>query len=133
MLVRYPDTAYAAHGNYGIQYSLQLPLHNHTGSHQTVSVSLQTPIKENNLLKQGLRFFTTTAPQVFFRGTVRVRYTDDQGHPQTQFTHLVQKRGQPGEPLVLLNMPPGHRRLVEVDLIYPPDATPPQVLTVSTQ
>ncbi|CEJ43141.1 Uncharacterized protein apha_00650 [Umezakia ovalisporum] len=133
MLVRYPDTAYAAHGNYGIQYSLQLPLHNHTGSHQTVSVSLQTPIKENNLLKQGLRFFTTTAPQVFFRGTVRVRYTDDQGHPQTQFTHLVQKRGQPGEPLVLLNMPPGHRRLVEVDLIYPPDTTPPQVLTVSTQ
>ena len=133
MLVRYPDTAYAAHGNYGIQYSLQLPLYNNTDSSQKVSVALQTPIKENNLLKQGLRFLTKTAPQIFFRGTVRVRYKDDQGHPQTQFTHLVQRRGQAGEPLILLNMPPGDRRLVKVDLIYPPDATPPQVLTISTQ
>ena len=133
MLVRYPDTAYRAHGNYGIQYSLHFPLHNNTENHQTVTVSLQTPIKEENLLKQGLRFFTTTAPQVFFRGSVRLRYTDDRGHAKTQFTHLVQRRGQPGEPLILLNMPPGDRRLVEVDLIYPPDATPPQVLTISTQ
>ncbi|YAF97222.1 MAG: DUF3370 domain-containing protein [Nodularia sp. CChRGM 3473] len=133
MLVRYPDTAYRAHGNYGIQYSIKLPLHNTTQSSQQVSVSVQTPIKEDNLVKQGLRFFTTTAPQVFFRGSVRVRYRDDQGHAKTQFTHLVQRRGQPGEPLVLLNMQPGDRRLVEVDFIYPPDATPPQVLTVSTQ
>ena len=133
MLVRYPDTAYRAHGNYGIQYSLHFPLHNNTENTQTVAVSLQTPIKEENLLKQGLRFFTTTAPQVFFRGSVRLRYTDDRGHAKTQFTHLVQRRGQPGEPLILLNMPPGDRRLVEVDLIYPPDATPPQVLTISTQ
>ncbi|MBW4557998.1 MAG: DUF3370 domain-containing protein [Trichormus sp. ATA11-4-KO1] len=133
MLVRYPDTAYRAHGNYGIQYSIKLPLHNTTQNAQKVSVSVQTPIKEDNLVKQGLRFFTTTAPQVFFRGSVRVRYKDDQGHAKTQFTHLVQRRGQPGEPLVLLNMQPGDRRLVEVDFIYPPDATPPQVLTVSTQ
>jgi hypothetical protein len=133
MLVRYPDTAYMAHGNYGIQYSLQLPLHNNTGNQQRVSVAVQTPIKEDNLSKQGLRFFTNTAPQVFFRGSVRVRYTDDQGNPRTQFTHLVQRRGQPGEPLVLLNIPAGDRRLVEVDFIYPPDATPPQVLTVATE
>lgn len=133
MLVRYPDTAYMAHGNYGIQYSMQLPLHNNTENTQSVSVSVQTPMKEDNLVKQGLRFLTTTAPQVFFRGSVRVRYTDDQGRPRTQFTHLVQRRGQPGEPLVLLNIPAGDRRLVEVDFIYPPDATPPQVLTVSTQ
>ncbi|MCG6135906.1 MAG: DUF3370 domain-containing protein [Nostoc sp. LLA-1] len=133
MLVRYPDTAYRAHGNYGIQYSIKLPLHNTTQNAQKVSVSVQTPIKEDNLTKQGLRFFTTTAPQVFFRGSVRVRYRDDQGRPQTQLTHLVQRRGQQGEPLVLLNMKPGDRRLVEVDFIYPPDATPPQVLTVSTQ
>lgn len=133
MLLRYPDTAYRAHGNYGIQYSLHLPLRNNTPNTQTVAVSLQTPIKEENLLKQGLRFFTTTAPQVFFRGSVRLRYTDDRGNARTQFTHLVQRRGQPGEPLVLLNMPPGDHRLLEVDLIYPPDATPPQVLTISTQ
>lgn len=133
MLVRYPDTAYRAHGNYGIQYSLKLPLYNNTQSPQTVSLSIQTPLKEDQLVKPGLRFFTTPARQVFFRGTVRVRYNDDQGKPQTQFVHLVQKRGQPGESLTLLNMPAGDRRLVEVDFIYPPDATPPQVLTVTTQ
>ena len=133
MLVRYPDTAYRAHGNYGIQYNLKLPLYNNTQSPQTVSVSIQTPLKEDQLVKPGLRFFSTPARQVFFRGTVRVRYRNDQNQPQTQFVHLVQKRGQPGEPLVLLKMKGGDRSLVEVDFLYPPDATPPQVLTVSTQ
>ncbi|HYX17547.1 MAG TPA: DUF3370 domain-containing protein [Nostoc sp.] len=133
MLVRYPDTAYRAHGNYGIQYNLKLPLYNNTQSPQTVSVSIQTPLKEDQLVKPGLRFFSTPARQVFFRGTVRVRYRNGQNQPQTQFVHLVQKRGQPGEPLVLLKMKAGDRSLVEVDFLYPPDATPPQVLTVSTQ
>lgn len=133
MLVRYPDTAYRAHGNYGIQYNLKLPLYNNTQSPQTVSVSIQTPLKEDQLGKPGLRFLSTPASQVFFRGTVRVRYKNEQNQPQTQFVHLVQKRGQPGEPLVLLNMKAGDRSLVEVDFLYPPDATPPQVLTVSTQ
>ncbi|MBE8987527.1 DUF3370 domain-containing protein [Nostoc sp. LEGE 12450] len=133
MLVRYPDTAYRAHGNYGIQYNLKLPLYNNTQSPQTVSVSIQTPLKENQLVKPGLRFLSTPAREVFFRGTVRVRYKDEQNQPQTQFVHLVQKRGQPGEPLVSLNMKAGDRSLVEVDFLYPPDATPPQVLTVSTQ
>lgn len=133
MLVRYRDTAYRAHGNYGIQYNLKLPLYNNTQSPQIVSVSIQTPLKEDQLGKLGLRFLSTPAPQVFFRGTVRVRYKDDQGQPKTEFVHLVQRRGQPGEPLVLLKMKPGDRSLVEVDFLYPPDATPPQVLTVSTQ
>ncbi|MEA5618697.1 DUF3370 domain-containing protein [Cronbergia sp. UHCC 0137] len=132
MLVRYPDTAYRAHGNYGIEYSLRLPLYNNTQSRQTVSISVQTPIKEDQLSKSGLRFFTTPQRQVFFRGTVRVRYQDDQGLPQTKFVHLVQKRGQPGEPLVLLNLKEGDRSIVQVDFLYPPDASPPQVLTVST-
>ncbi|MEH2091866.1 DUF3370 domain-containing protein [Nostoc sp.] len=133
MLVRYPDTAYRAHGNYGIQYNLKLPLYNNTQSSQTVSVSIQTPLKENELVKPGLRFLSTPAREVFFRGTVRVRYKDEQNQPQTEFVHLVQKRGQSGEPLVSLNMKAGDRSLVEVDFLYPPDATPPQVLTVSTQ
>ncbi len=133
MLVRYPDTAYRAHGNYGIQYSLKLPLYNNTQSPQTVSVSIQTPLKEDRLVKPGLRFLSTPARQVFFRGTVRIRYQDEQNQPKTEFVHLVQKRGQPGEPLVSLNMKAGDRSLVEVDFLYPPDATPPQVLTVSTQ
>lgn len=132
MLVRYPDTAYRAHGNYGIQYSLNLPLHNNTTGSQTVSLSLQTPIKEDQLTLGGLRFLEPPAAQVFFRGTVRVKYNDDQGLLQTRYVHLVQKRGQQGEPLVMLNMKESDRRLVQIDFLYPPDATPPQVLTIKT-
>jgi hypothetical protein len=130
LLVRYPDTAYQAHGNYGIEYNLSLPLYNNTNRPQTVSVSLQTPLKEDELTQGGLRFLIPPATQNFFRGTVRLRYSDDRGLPQTRYVHLVQKRGQAGEPLILLNMPPGDRRLVQVNFLYPPDATPPQVLTI---
>ncbi|MBD2099610.1 DUF3370 domain-containing protein [Leptolyngbya sp. FACHB-261] len=132
MLVRYPDTAYRAHGNYGVQYNLTLPLHNTTNQTQRVALAIQTPIKEDKLTKQGLRFFEPPDRQVFFRGTVRVRYSDDQGQPQTRYVHIVQRRGEEGQPLVVLNMPAGDRRLLEVDFIYPPDSTPPQVLTVQT-
>ncbi|KYC43403.1 hypothetical protein WA1_11225 [Scytonema hofmannii PCC 7110] len=132
MLVRYPDTAYRAHGNYGVEYSLTLPLYNNTQNQQTVTVSMQTPIKEDKLTKSGLRFFNSSVQPVFFRGSVRVRYQDDAGLPQTQYVHLVQRRGQLGEPLVVLNMKGGEKRLVEVDFLYPPDATPPQVLTVTS-
>ena len=132
LLARYPDTAYSAHGNYGIQYNLNLPLRNNTNTAQTVTVSLQTPIKEDRLSKNGLRFLLPPASQVFFRGTVKVAYNDDQGLPQTRYIHLVQKRGDRSAPLVRLTMKPRDIRLVQVNFVYPPDATPPQVLTIAT-
>ena len=131
MLVRYPDTAYLANGNYGVQYSLTLPLVNPTNDTQTVALTIQTPLKEDQS-QQGLRFLEPPAKQVFFRGTVQIRYNDDAGLPRTRYVHLVQQRGQQGEPLVTLKMPPLNQRLVQVDFLYPPDATPPQVLTVKT-
>jgi len=132
LLVRYPGTAYEAHGNYGVEYNLTLPLFNSTSVPQTVDVLFQTPIKEDKLSKPGLRFRQPPYPLVSFRGTIRIRYNDDYGLPQTKYWHLVQRQGQMGEPLAQLIMPPGTRRLVQVDFLYPPDATPPQVLTVRT-
>ncbi|MFN6218541.1 MAG: DUF3370 family protein, partial [Aphanizomenon sp.] len=46
---------------------------------------------------------------------------------------LVQRRGEMGQPLVVLNIKPENTSLVQLDFLYPPDASPPQVLTVSTQ
>jgi len=132
LLVRYPGTAYEAHGNYGVEYNLTLPLLNNTGMVQTVNVLVQTPIKEDKLSKLGLHFRQPPYPSVFFWGTVRIRYNDDNGFPKTKYWHLIQRRGQMGEPLAQLKMPPGTRRLVQVDFLYPPDSTPPQVLTVQT-
>ncbi|MGF1603868.1 MAG: DUF3370 domain-containing protein [Thermosynechococcaceae cyanobacterium] len=132
MIVRYPDTAYAAHGNYGIQYSLSLPLYNPTNQPKTVTVALQTAVKNDD--KTGnLQFYDQPPERVFFRGTVRVRYQDDQKNPRTRYVHLVQFRGQRGEPLTTMTLAPQSSRLVQVDFLYPPDATPPQVLTVETR
>ncbi len=134
MVARYPDTAYEAHGNYAVEYRLTLPLFNATGDRQRVAILLETPIKEEQpKLSGSLRFFDPLPRQVFFRGTVRLRYKDDQGLPRTRYVHLVQRRGQRGMPLIELNMPPGDRRLVQFDFLYPPDATPPQVMTVMSQ
>jgi hypothetical protein len=131
MVVRYPDTAYQAHGNYSVEYNLTLPLRNTTEQTQQVAIAIETPLKFNQPAAN-LRFLEPPAKQVFFRGTVRLRYTDDQGLPRTRYVHLVQRRGQQGEPLVLLTMQPGDRRLVQVDLLYPADSTPPQILTIKT-
>ena len=129
--VRYPDTAYSAHGNYGVQYNLTLPLHNSTKDPQTVILSFQNPIKYDKPVG-GLQFFEPLPDDVFFRGSVRARFRDDQGLSQTRYVHLVMRRGERGKPLVTLKMPPNDRRVVQFDFLYPADATPPQVLTVTT-
>jgi len=131
LLARYPDTAYQAHGNYGIQYSLTLPLHNPNKQPQTVTLAIQTPLKGDRN-KGGLLFFNPPENRVFFRGPVRIQYTDDSGNTQTRYVHVTQFRGQRGEPLLTLTLPGNARRMVQVDLLYPPDSTPPQVLTVQT-
>lgn len=131
MLTRYPDTAYRSHGNYGIKYDLSLPLYNPTDEFQTVAVLLQTPL-QNESLQDELAFLNPPPDRVFFRGTVKLQYRDDWTIPQTRYFHIVQRQGQQGEPLIRLRIPPGDRRLVRVEFIYPPDATPPQVLTVET-
>ncbi len=132
MLVRYPDTAYEAHGNYGIEYNLNLPLHNNTNKTQTVGITLETPLKEDKLSKGNLRFRKPSLDFPFFRGTVRVKYTNDQGKQLTRYIHLWHRTAQIIEPLVKITMPANSRRQVQVDLIYPPDSTPPHVLTVKT-
>lgn len=132
MLARYPDTAYEAHGNYGVLYNLSIPLVNSTKEARTVTLTFATPLKEDKLSQKGLRFRQPSLDFPFFRGTVRLRYTGDNGKSQTRYVHLWHRVGQVLDPLLSLKMQPASRRLVQLELIYPPDSTPPQVLTVST-
>ncbi|MDZ8105861.1 MAG: DUF3370 family protein [Nostoc sp. DedQUE12a] len=132
MLRRYPDTAYFAHSNYGVEYNLTLPLRNITNQTQVINVSIQTPLKDEGGIDR-LLFLKPNIEQIFFRGTVRVSYIDDNGVEKTRYVHLVQRRGQMGEPLVTLKMLAGEQRQVQIDFLYPPDSTPPQVLTIKTQ
>ncbi len=130
--VRYPDTAFAAHGNYTTYYRLTMPLANKTGADQAVVIKMQTPLKDD-LNADKLRFNVTSSNQVAFRGTVRVAYPQaDSNEPAVRQIHVVQRKGEQGKPLVTINIPAGSQKLVEVDLVYPPDATPPQVFTLES-
>ena len=131
MATRYPDTAYRAHGNYGIHYNLSLPLYNDTNDLQRVAIKFETPI-QNESQQDGLTFLNPPDDRIFFRGTILLRYLDSWNIPQARYFHLVQKRGHEGKPLIELRMNPGDRRLTKMEFLYPPDATPPQVLTVET-
>ncbi|OCR02451.1 hypothetical protein BCD67_00735 [Oscillatoriales cyanobacterium USR001] len=132
LLVRYPDTAYEAHGNYGVHYDLTLPLHNTSDRTKAIAITLETPLKDDKLTKGGLRFRQPPLDFPYFRGTIRLRYKDDSGQNLTRYVHLWHRVGQILEPTIKLKLVAGEKRLVRVDFIYPPDSTPPQVLTLRT-
>ncbi|MGD1867220.1 MAG: DUF3370 domain-containing protein [Phormidesmis sp.] len=131
IVARYGDTAYRGNGNYGVEYNLALPLVNDTDSPKRVSLSVQTPL-QNDGLANALQFYAAPEPRVFFRGTVLVLYKEDDGRSRAAYTYLVQNRGEQGEPIVEVTLAPGEQRDMTVQFLYPPDATPPQVLTIST-
>lgn len=127
----YPGTAWAAHGNYGVAYDLSLPLRNDTARPVQLALALESPLKSDQPLG-GLRFNATPARAVMFRGTVEASGLDTEtGAPggRRRF-HLVLRAGQEGPPLGTISLRPGQERQVRVRLIYPADATPPQVLSL---
>ena len=127
----YPRTAWAAHGNYGVEYDLTLPLVNDGRSRSGVQVAFESPLK-GDAAQGGLRFLPTPGPGVTFRGTVEVSGLDGpDGRAQGRRSfHVVLRSGQSGPVLGTVTLDPGAKRDVRVRLIYPADATPPQVLTL---
>ena len=99
----YPATAWAAHGNYGVAYHLTLPLVNDTPEPVTLQLALESPQEREP--QPGVVQLVEPSPNtpVRFRGPVVVQGLD----------------GLPGE-----------ERTVVVRLVYPADATPPQVLSL---
>lgn len=127
----YPGTAWAAHGNYGVEYDISIPLRNDTGQPQQLQLALENPLKTDQALG-GLRFNSQPAQSVMFRGTVEVSGLDGEGgRPRgRQGFHLVLRAGQQGPALGTVSLAPGQSRDLRVRLIYPADATPPQVLSL---
>jgi hypothetical protein len=127
----YPGTAWAAHGNYGVEYDLTIPLRNTGSSPVQLQLALESPIKGDQP-QGGLRFNTTPAKAVMFRGPVEVSGLDGPGGRPSRRRrfHLVQRAGDPGPALGTVTLAPGAQRSLRVRLIYPADATPPQVLSL---
>ena len=126
-----PGTAWAAHGNYGVEYDITLPLVNNTSRRRSVVLALESPIKSGSDEKH-LLFNEPPNRSVMFRGPVEVRGLDgSKGGPTgRRIQHLVLRQGLQGPELGRVTLDPGEGRRVRVRLIYPADATPPQVLSV---
>ena len=131
LVVRYADTALQAHGNYGVLYTLNFPLYNPTPLTQRVQLHIHTPFKHNETQKP-LFFRMQPMGTVFFRGTVRVIQQNSLGLEESKYFHLHQREGEYGAPLMTLEIPPSRYRNVRLEFRYPPDATPPQIISVKT-
>lgn len=124
LLVSYADTAFLANGNYGITYKIDLPLHNPLQETVNVQILFKTPLKSD---EAKLEFYEEPPSRAHFRGTVKVT-----AEGKTNYWHLVQKQGFDGSKLAELLMPAGSRKKVSIEFIYPPDATPPHVISILT-
>lgn len=128
MVRRYPDTAYQAHGNYGVTYSLKVPLDNPDAAPRAYTFTLSHPSRV-----EGDRTSVYLDPPnrpVTFRGPVKLEWHDARGLPEIHYTHLVLRHGQQLPPFQTVEVPPGARYDVTVTISYPADATPPQLLTI---
>ncbi|MEB3330550.1 MAG: DUF3370 family protein [Candidatus Sericytochromatia bacterium] len=118
---RYGDTAYAAHGNYGVTYELELPLRNDSAQAREVRLYFDSPGKPLPHLSR------------VFRGAIAIDVVDAAGRVKTEYVHVSQKAGELGTaPLTTLKLPPGAQRAVRVRLVYPANSTPPHALRVET-
>ena len=134
----YPGTAWAAHGNYGVEYDLSIPLRNDTTKPVALQLALESPLK-GDAASGGLRFksiggSTSGSRPVMFRGTVEVTGLDGASAGSRpvgrRSFHLVQRAGEPSPAFGTISLAPGASRQLQVRLIYPADATPPQVLSL---
>ncbi|MNR87414.1 hypothetical protein D3C72_182810 [compost metagenome] len=130
MLRRYPKTAYQAHGNYGVTYRLRLPLSNPEVLPRRYALSLSHPVSATG---RTVTYLEPPKPPVTFRGTVRLDWKDERGMDVTRLTHVTLQQGQRLPPFEVIEVPPQSRREVLLQLIYPADATPPQLLTIARE
>jgi hypothetical protein len=133
LIKRYPNSAYAAHGNYCVHYQVDLKLNNKDKQMRRVDIALSTPLKYDQG-EEGLTFYKEQATAVFFRGVIKVtqslsdKFDDGTSH----YYHLVEHRGERVAPFTQVDIAPDDKKFVRVELYYTPDATPPQVLTVDS-
>jgi len=128
MVVRNRGTAYQAHGNYGIKYDLTFPLKNTSDRDLKVSLTMETPVKTDEK-KDTVTFISPTPKNVWYRGTIKV---STGGSKNTHYVHIVEHRAETLKPIFTQVVKKGDTCKLRVELLYPPDCTPPQLLTLST-
>jgi hypothetical protein len=121
MLLRYPTSAVRSHANYGVEYSLEVPLHNGSDRPQKVQFLMDSPTAGNAVFLRA------------FRGLAAFDETDPSGQVRTNYVQVSQEPRERGStPLHEVIVPPGSSRHLRVRLVYPADATPPQLLRIAS-
>jgi Protein of unknown function (DUF3370) len=134
LVKRYENSAYAAHGNYCVHYSVDLKLVNKCKRMRYVDLALSSPLKTDKPEKS-LTYFKEQDRRVFFRGVIKVIEAESKnkiGKGAAHYYHLVGHRGEKLPPFSRLEMEPGATKFVRIELYYTPDATPPQMLTIDS-
>ena len=126
MIVRYHDTAYEAHGNYGVTYKIAMPLHNPFNKIMNVQILFQSSLKSEDH-KEQMCFYETPPAKAFFRGSV---YLSD--GTKGNYWHLVEHQGSEGTKLAEISLPAGAKQDYYFEFLYPADSTPPQELCIKT-
>lgn len=133
MVARYAGTAYQAHGNYGVTYQLRVPLDNRTDTLRTFTLGLSHPARVVGERPASAAVYVDPPDRpVMFRGPVEIEWFDEAGRHQERYVHVVLRHGEALPPLVTLEVPPRTRFDAKVTLLYPADATPPQLLTIAS-
>jgi hypothetical protein len=121
LLRRYSDTAYSSHGNYCVDYKIRMRATNSDYIKRKMYVRLDCPLKTD---VNEVKYATTPEKATFFRGAVKASSDGYQ-----RFYHFVLHKGESLEPFEAFEIEPGQSRDITIELLYPPDATPPQTLT----
>lgn len=131
MLRRYPDTAYQAHGNYGVTYDLRIPLNNPDKSPRIYQFKLSWPafVKGQSPNIEAV-YFQPPGKPTMFRGSAIMEWLDAQQQPQRQWVHLVMHQGEEMPAFATVEVPAKTRYVLSFYLLYPADATPPQLLAI---
>lgn len=131
MKTRYADTAYQAHGNYGVAYELEAWLPNPDDAPRTYTLGLSHPVRVvGDRPARAAVYLEPPGKPVMFRGPVHVRWKESGAEWTSRFTHLVIRHGEAPPPFETVTVPAGKALKVWISLYYPADATPPQLLTI---
>jgi hypothetical protein len=107
-----------AHGNYGAEFDMTLPLHNPSTVPQKVQVFMGSG---------------STGDSAAFRGNMNVTITHADGTTTKETLSIMQRPSTTGtNALAEVTVPPGGRVNVTLETIYPANTTPPHTMVVKT-
>jgi Protein of unknown function (DUF3370) len=122
---RYDDTAYSAHGNYCVRYKVTFSVRNDDKVERSIAVRFDSPVKSD---KNEIVYLENGSKSMFYRGSVKLS-----SDSYERYFHVTLHKGEKLPPLDVFKLAPRETREIAIELFYPPDATPPQMLTISSK